>query len=91
MKILEHSDSTEVNDFGLNKFGNEKVKVHLNKLDDELNYLRQLLMKDDTKIGFCHNDLQYGNIMLSENDDSVTLIVCTSSQTICDIGGVSNS
>ena len=26
-------------------------------------------------IGFCHNDLQYGNIMLDEEDNSLTLIV----------------
>jgi choline/ethanolamine kinase len=64
VKILEHSDSSQVIEFGLNK------------LDDEINDLQRRLMKPDTKIGFCHNDLQYGNIMLSEKDDSVTLIVC---------------
>lgn len=64
VKILEHSDSSQVSEFGLNK------------LDDEINDLQRRLMKPDTKIGFCHNDLQYGNIMLSEKDDSVTLIVC---------------
>ena len=85
-KILEHSDSNQVCDFGLKKVGNEKGKFDLNKLDDEINYLERRLMKLNPKIGFCHNDLQYGNIMLSEKDDSVTLIVCTSSQTICVIG-----
>jgi len=52
------------------------IEFGLNKLDDEINDLQRRLMKPDTKIGFCHNDLQYGNIMLSEKDDSVTLIVC---------------
>ncbi|XP_024397839.1 probable choline kinase 2 isoform X2 [Physcomitrium patens] len=61
VKIFEHSDSTE-EDFGINK------------LDDEINDLQRRLMKPDTRIGFCHNDLQYGNIMVSEKDDSITLI-----------------
>ncbi|XP_024365805.1 probable choline kinase 2 isoform X2 [Physcomitrium patens] len=61
VKILEHPDTSD-EDFGLNK------------LDDEINDLQRRLMKPDTRIGFCHNDLQYGNIMVSEKDDSVTLI-----------------
>ncbi|KAG0611795.1 hypothetical protein M758_7G165100 [Ceratodon purpureus] len=72
VKILEHSDSNQASDFGLNKLDNEIID--LNKLDDEINYLQRRLDKRDTKIGFCHNDLQYGNIMLSEKDDAVTLI-----------------
>ena len=84
VKILEHSDSNQASDFGLNKLDNDIID--LNKLDDEINYLQRRLDKRDTKIGFCRNDLQYGNIMLSEKDDAVTLEVCTSSQTTCEIG-----
>ncbi|KAG0614076.1 hypothetical protein M758_6G149800 [Ceratodon purpureus] len=72
VKIQEHSDSSQVSDCGLSKLDDEIIDM--NYLEDEINYLQQRLDKRDTQIGFCHNDLQYGNIMLSEKDDSVTLI-----------------
>jgi thiamine kinase-like enzyme len=71
VKILEHSDSSQEGAFGLNIWDDETIDPR--KLDDEINYLQRRLDKRDTQIGFCHNDLQYGNIMLSEKDDSVTL------------------
>jgi hypothetical protein len=89
VKILEHSDSSQEGAFGLNIWDDETIDPR--KLDDEINYLQRRLDKRDTQIGFCHNDLQYGNIMLSEKDDSVTLIVCTPSQTVCEIGRIPRS
>jgi choline/ethanolamine kinase len=71
-KILAHSESSELNDFGVNEVADGGIDPK--KLDDEINWLQRRLDKRDYKIGFCHNDLQYGNIMLSEKDDSVTLI-----------------
>jgi choline/ethanolamine kinase len=37
--------------------------------------LEKELSHDYLDIGFCHNDLQYGNIMLDEETRSITLIV----------------
>jgi thiamine kinase-like enzyme len=47
----------------------------LDNLDAEINMLRELLSKGHQEIGFCHNDLQYGNIMMDEETRSITLIV----------------
>ncbi|WJX66282.1 hypothetical protein P8452_50852 [Trifolium repens] len=46
----------------------------LDNLDAEINMLRELLSKGHQEIGFCHNDLQYGNIMMDEETRSITLI-----------------
>ncbi|KAG2396588.1 choline kinase [Vigna angularis] len=46
----------------------------LNSLDKEISTLEQELTGTKQCIGFCHNDLQYGNIMLDEEFCSVTLI-----------------
>lgn len=46
----------------------------LDTLDDEIQTLEKELTKDDQEIGFCHNDLQYGNIMIDEETKSLTLI-----------------
>ena len=62
-KTLEHSKSSLVKEFGLEM-------LHL-EIDD----LEQQLTKPGERVGFCHNDLQYGNIMYSENDESITIIV----------------
>jgi len=47
----------------------------LDNLDVELSMLRALLSEENQEIGFCHNDLQYGNIMMDEETRSITLIV----------------
>lgn len=41
----------------------------------EINLLEKALSKNDEKIGFCHNDLQYGNIMMDEETKAITIIV----------------
>lgn len=46
----------------------------LENLDVELSMLRALLSEENQEIGFCHNDLQYGNIMMDEETRSITLI-----------------
>ncbi|KAG9139923.1 hypothetical protein Leryth_022873 [Lithospermum erythrorhizon] len=45
----------------------------LDELDNELKKLENEF-KVKQEIGFCHNDLQYGNIMINENTRSITLI-----------------
>lgn len=37
--------------------------------------LERALSRDAERIGFCHNDLQYGNIMIDEETRQVTIIV----------------
>lgn len=37
--------------------------------------LERELSHDSQEIGFCHNDLQYGNIMMDEETRSITMIV----------------
>lgn len=44
-------------------------------LEDEIDMLEKELPKDHQEIGFCHNDLQYGNIMIDEETSSITIIV----------------
>ncbi|KAJ6730655.1 CHOLINE/ETHANOALAMINE KINASE [Salix viminalis] len=46
----------------------------LDSLENEINMLEKELSHDHLDIGFCHNDLQYGNIMLDEETRSITLI-----------------
>ncbi|KAL2894423.1 putative choline kinase 3 [Bienertia sinuspersici] len=53
---------SEIKDFGLDCLG------------DEIQLLEKELTQDGQEIGFCHNDLQYGNIMIDEVTKSVTLI-----------------
>ncbi|XP_024449917.1 probable choline kinase 1 isoform X2 [Populus trichocarpa] len=48
----------------------------LDSLENEINMLEKELSHDYLDIGFCHNDLQYGNIMLDEETRSITLITC---------------
>lgn len=62
-KVLKQGDPSIVKEFSLER------------LDEEIGDLQRLLTTPDQRIGFCHNDLQYGNIMISEKDDSVTIIV----------------
>ncbi|TKY46085.1 choline kinase 2 [Spatholobus suberectus] len=46
----------------------------LDNLDAEINMLVELLSQGYQEIGFCHNDLQYGNIMIDEDTKAITLI-----------------
>ncbi|XP_061356590.1 probable choline kinase 1 [Gastrolobium bilobum] len=46
----------------------------LDNLDAEINMLEELLYEGHQEIGFCHNDLQYGNIMIDEEKRSIILI-----------------
>ncbi|XP_011659104.1 probable choline kinase 1 isoform X1 [Cucumis sativus] len=52
----------------------EMEEFCLEKLDEEIDLLQRELSKDSQPIGFCHNDLQYGNIMMDEDTSSLTLI-----------------
>ncbi|KAK4285308.1 hypothetical protein QN277_002022 [Acacia crassicarpa] len=47
---------------------------YLDTIDKEIDVLEKELSSNQQRIGFCHNDLQYGNIMLNEESNSVTLI-----------------
>ncbi|KAG8660703.1 probable choline kinase 1 isoform X2 [Manihot esculenta] len=49
-------------------------KFHLDNLDEEIRMLEKWLSLDYQDIGFCHNDLQYGNIMMDEETRSITII-----------------
>lgn len=48
---------------------------HLDSLEQEISFLEKAISMDHQEIGFCHNDLQYGNIMI-DDDKSITIIVC---------------
>ncbi|XP_061375426.1 probable choline kinase 2 [Gastrolobium bilobum] len=52
----------------------EVQKFHLDTMDKEISILEKELSGTHQRIGFCHNDLQYGNIMLNEETNSVTMI-----------------
>ena len=50
----------------------------LDTLEDEISMLQKELSQDNQDFGFCHNDLQYGNIMIDEKTRTITIIVCSS-------------
>ncbi|XP_020572681.1 probable choline kinase 2 [Phalaenopsis equestris] len=52
----------------------EAEEFHFDALDEEINTLEKLLSRDGQRIGFCHNDLQYGNIMMDEETRQITII-----------------
>ncbi|KAK7259627.1 hypothetical protein RIF29_25238 [Crotalaria pallida] len=52
----------------------EVEAFYLDTIDKEISVLEKELSAPNQKIGFCHNDLQYGNIMLDEETKSVTII-----------------
>lgn len=53
----------------------EVEAFYLDTIDKEIALLEKELSGSHQMIGFCHNDLQYGNIMLDEETNSVTIIV----------------
>ncbi|CAL9773026.1 unnamed protein product [Musa acuminata subsp. burmannicoides] len=53
----------------------EEVKeFRLDTLYEEIATLENILSTEDQSTGFCHNDLQYGNIMMDEESRQVTII-----------------
>lgn len=52
----------------------EVEAFYLDTVDKEISILEKELSGSHQRIGFCHNDLQYGNIMLDEETNSVTII-----------------
>jgi len=46
----------------------------LDTLGEEISMLQKELSHDHLDVGFCHNDLQYGNIMMDEETRSITII-----------------
>ena len=53
----------------------EVEAFYLDTIDKEISILEKELSGSHQQIKFCHNDLQYGNIMLDEETNSVTIIV----------------
>uniref|UniRef100_A0A0D6R8Q4 Choline kinase N-terminal domain-containing protein n=1 Tax=Araucaria cunninghamii TaxID=56994 RepID=A0A0D6R8Q4_ARACU len=49
-------------------------EFQLNGLQAEITKLKTAISKPGERVGFCHNDLQYGNIMIDEKDGNITLI-----------------
>ncbi|PKA46805.1 choline/ethanolamine kinase [Apostasia shenzhenica] len=52
----------------------EAKEFCLDTLEKEISTLNSALSADDQLIGFCHNDLQYGNIMMDEETRQITII-----------------
>ncbi|CAM0880053.1 unnamed protein product [Alopecurus aequalis] len=52
----------------------ECKEFRLESLGDEIAELEKALSAVDHRVAFCHNDLQYGNIMIYEETRQVTLI-----------------
>lgn len=53
----------------------EAEAFHLKAIEGEISILEKNLSGDHQCVGFCHNDLQYGNIMIDEETRSITIIV----------------
>ncbi|KAM0933456.1 putative phosphotransferase with an alcohol group as acceptor [Dioscorea sansibarensis] len=52
----------------------EAKKFRLDDIEEEIATLVNELSGENQRIGFCHNDLQYGNIMIDEETRLVTII-----------------
>ena len=50
----------------------------LDTIEEDISILEKELPGAHQRIGFCHNDLQYGNIMIDEVTNSITIIVSSS-------------
>ncbi|KAK2982318.1 hypothetical protein RJ640_029727 [Escallonia rubra] len=46
----------------------------LDTLEEEIDILEKELSRDSQEVRFCHNDLQYGNVMIDEKTRTITLI-----------------
>ncbi|KAK1388112.1 putative choline kinase 2 [Heracleum sosnowskyi] len=51
----------------------EAMDFDLNLIEQEISFLETALSSDQAT-GFCHNDLQYGNIMIDEETSFITMI-----------------
>ncbi|KAI3996217.1 hypothetical protein MKX01_026685 [Papaver californicum] len=52
----------------------EASALMLDSLEAEISILEKALSGESRRVGFCHNDLQYGNIMMDETTRLVTII-----------------
>ncbi|KAJ6803109.1 putative choline kinase 2 [Iris pallida] len=52
----------------------EAKEFCLDMVEDEITNLENVLSGEDQRVGFCHNDLQYGNIMMDEETRVLTII-----------------
>ncbi|XP_007010793.2 PREDICTED: probable choline kinase 2 [Theobroma cacao] len=52
----------------------EAKALRLEVIEEEISMLEKKLSGCHQHIGFCHNDLQYGNIMIDEETKSITII-----------------
>jgi aminoglycoside phosphotransferase (APT) family kinase protein len=50
----------------------------LDTIEEDISILEKELSQAHQHIVFCHNDLQYGNIMIDEKTNSITIIVSSS-------------
>ncbi|KAL0440365.1 UNVERIFIED_CONTAM: putative choline kinase [Sesamum latifolium] len=49
-------------------------EYRLDSLEKEISLLEKSISASQEEIGFCHNDLQYGNIMIDDQNRSITII-----------------
>lgn len=60
----------------------EAAEFFLDQLEDEISQLEMEMEMEPAgggqRVGFCHNDLQYGNLMMDEETRLVTIIVRSS-------------
>lgn len=52
----------------------EVEAFYLDTIEKEISMLEKEFSSAHQRIGFCHNDLQYGNIMIDEETNSLTII-----------------
>ncbi|XP_050385531.1 probable choline kinase 2 isoform X1 [Argentina anserina] len=52
----------------------EANEFQLDSIQEEISVLEKELSVPNQQIGFCHNDLQYGNIMIEEESKAITII-----------------
>ncbi|XP_051139736.1 probable choline kinase 1 isoform X2 [Andrographis paniculata] len=52
----------------------EAKEYKLESLENEISLLENTVSGNHQEIGFCHNDLQYGNIMIDDKNSSITII-----------------
>lgn len=53
----------------------EANTFQLDAIEEEISLLEKKLPGNHLHRGFCHNDLQYGNIMIDEETSLITIIV----------------